>query len=41
MNQELDKIEELTLYLIQIKKESEARDDKQTKEIEYLKSKLK
>ncbi|ACU03274.1 hypothetical protein [Pedobacter heparinus] len=37
----LQKIEELTLYLIEIKKESDARNDKQTKEIEYLKSKLK
>lgn len=37
----LQKIEELTLYLIEIQKKSEARDDKQTKEIEYLKSKLK
>ncbi|TKC56603.1 hypothetical protein FBD94_23100 [Pedobacter hiemivivus] len=37
----LQKIEELTLHLIELKKQSELRDEKQNKEIAELKSKLK
>ncbi|SMC75222.1 hypothetical protein [Pedobacter africanus] len=37
----LQKIEELTLHLIEMKKTSDLQNDKHTKEIEYLKSKIK
>jgi hypothetical protein len=37
----LQKIEELTLHLIEMKKQSDIQNDKQAKEIEYLKSKIK
>ncbi len=37
----LQKIEELTLYLIEIKKDVETQNQKHSKEMEYLKSKLK